>query len=820
MTLRGSIGIDGVDVAEKKLKDFSNAIENTATRTDKAGGIFSKALSGFKSTPFLNGVNVATSAVSGFFSDGFADARGAAQLMAQTEAVILSTGGAAGKSTAEIADYASSLSDAAGASLFGDDQIQAAQNYLLTFTNVKGAILDGATQIATDMAQALGTEPQAQALALGKALNDPVAGISALTRVGVTFTDQQKEQIRAMMEAGDVAGAQSVILAELNKEFGGSAQAAATAAGPWAKLKGQWGEIGESVSAQLLPAIDSIGTALSNPAVQSGITSITTSLTTGLASGISFITDTAVPAIISLVNAWNTGVTDGGVMGGIQAALATLGTVVPGLEPFTTWLQVTLPGAVATTKSALTTVGDAFSAVKGFIDDNVVVQAALLAGVTALGVAYGIMTAASITYRVATAAGTAATTVMTAAQTALNFVLNANPIGLVITALAGLAAGLVYAYNNSETFRNAVDAAWAAVKQFATDTMQWSQEMAATIAAKWSEITTAIGNAITTAKQYVTDMIIHFGLKVAEGVAFFNSLPDRILSAVGSLAGLLVSAGADLIQGLIDGMGDIASLVRAKITAGISGGIAGVKAFFGIKSPSKYTHEQLGVPLAEGVVNGFGEGLKGFAALGKKRIDQMLDTVAGTESYRKGYSKGRNKSTTYEHNNPVARSIIPDAAALQTDLARNFTDPVGTAITGTATLWKQFGGTITETNTYTWGKVGEVIVETIDVTQRHLYESTLLMTSYIKGVLDNLSGLNTAISNTNRINVGGGGGGTTSIPGPTPPPRPIFTAQGNTTTNNSTTVQVHINVTGNGSRETGREIGWGLLEEMRARGIT
>src|SRR5262245_58686774 len=129
---------------------------------------------------------------------------------------------------------------------------------LLTFTNIKGTVLDAATAIAVDMAQALGGEPKAQAMALGKALNDPIKGIAALTRVGVTFTDQQVKQIKAMQEAGDMAGAQQVILAELNKEFGGSAAAAAKADGGWAQFTDRMGEAAETAGGALLPVMNDL----------------------------------------------------------------------------------------------------------------------------------------------------------------------------------------------------------------------------------------------------------------------------------------------------------------------------------------------------------------------------------------------------------------------------------------------------------------------------------------------------------------------------------------------------------------------------------
>lgn len=233
---------------------------------------------------------------------GVGDAREAAQIMAQTEAVITSTGGAAGRSAQEIADYAASLSAASGASLFGDSQVQEAQNLLLTFTNIKTTTLDAATAIAVDMAQALGGEPKAQAIQLGKALNDPIAGISALTRVGVTFTEEQKNQIKVLQESGDVAGAQAVILAELNKEFGGSAAAAAAADGGMAQFNDTVGEAWETLGAELLPLLNEFAAWLNSPEVQEGLATGVTALADGIRIAAQWISGTLIPAATDLYN--------------------------------------------------------------------------------------------------------------------------------------------------------------------------------------------------------------------------------------------------------------------------------------------------------------------------------------------------------------------------------------------------------------------------------------------------------------------------------------------------------------------------------------
>ncbi len=195
-------------------------------------------------------------AIGGAISDGIADAKNYAIIAAQTDAVIKSTGEAAGVSAEHVAEYAGSLSDAAGMSLFGDDQIQQSTNLLLTFSEIKGSVLDAATAISVDMAQAMGGAPKDAAIQLGKALNDPIKGITALTRVGVVFTDEQRAQIQAMQEAGDMAGAQGVILAELNKEFGGSAAAAAAATGGWSEFNGRMGEAKEALGTAILPLLN------------------------------------------------------------------------------------------------------------------------------------------------------------------------------------------------------------------------------------------------------------------------------------------------------------------------------------------------------------------------------------------------------------------------------------------------------------------------------------------------------------------------------------------------------------------------------------
>lgn len=147
------------------------------------------------------------------------------QALAGVEAAVRSTGGAAGFTTQQLADMADKLQ---AISTFDDDDILSKlTGNLLTFTNVAGPVFEQAQQAALDLSARLGQDLQTSAIQLGKALNDPIRGITALSRVGVSFTEVQKEQIKAFVEGGQVAKAQGIILAELRKEFGGQATAMA-----------------------------------------------------------------------------------------------------------------------------------------------------------------------------------------------------------------------------------------------------------------------------------------------------------------------------------------------------------------------------------------------------------------------------------------------------------------------------------------------------------------------------------------------------------------------------------------------------------------
>lgn len=235
-----------------KLKKELGEIDDA---TDKS----SKGFSGF-GTVAAAGFAAGGAAAVAFGKSAFDAYQDSRKVAKQTDAALASTGATAWTTADAVSGLAESISKKTGVD---DEAIQTGQNLLLTFTNLQNRagdgndIFDQATKTMVDMAAALGTDASGSAIQLGKALNDPVNGISALTRVGVTFTEEQKAQIKAMQAAGDIAGAQKVILAELSKEFGGSAEAQATATD---KMKVAFGNLQEQIGAKLAPVIDALAT--------------------------------------------------------------------------------------------------------------------------------------------------------------------------------------------------------------------------------------------------------------------------------------------------------------------------------------------------------------------------------------------------------------------------------------------------------------------------------------------------------------------------------------------------------------------------------
>jgi hypothetical protein len=204
------------------------------------------------------GVTLATLGLGNIIGDMFAEAREAGKTGRLTANAIKVTGGAAKVTTKQVEDLAEAISNKTG---IDDEQVQAGANLLLTFKNVRNELGKGndvfsqATGYAQDLAAAGFGDADTAAKMLGKALNDPVKGLTALGKAGVTFSADQQKQIKNFVKTGDLLSAQKIILGEVGSQVGGAAEAAAD---PMQKLGVIVKNLEEDLGVAFLPMVEDV----------------------------------------------------------------------------------------------------------------------------------------------------------------------------------------------------------------------------------------------------------------------------------------------------------------------------------------------------------------------------------------------------------------------------------------------------------------------------------------------------------------------------------------------------------------------------------
>lgn len=262
-------------MAAKQLRDVANAekaaargAKKLANETKKAGkniGFMRIQTSGLRRTlgAIRNQLLVVAFAFGGIirlFKGWVAAAIEQETAVRKLETVLKSTGYVAGLTAKQLQEMAAGLQQV---TMIGDETIISAQSLLLTYTQIGRDIFPQALEAIMNVSTAMGTDLQSSVLQLGKALNDPVLGITALTRVGIQFSVEQKKQIKLFVEQGNVAEAQKLILHELETEFGGLARAMTdTTEGALKQMTNAWGDMKEALGEGLTPAIKSLSIAM------------------------------------------------------------------------------------------------------------------------------------------------------------------------------------------------------------------------------------------------------------------------------------------------------------------------------------------------------------------------------------------------------------------------------------------------------------------------------------------------------------------------------------------------------------------------------
>ena len=262
MATKGGIRVPVVTTVDTKdLAKMTAALDGMKKKVDKQAAGFATLGKAVKGAFAITAV---TAAIGKMVSEG----QQAEVVGARTANVLKTTGAAAWTSSKQINDLATALSNKSGVD---DEAIQSSENLLLTFKNVinagkgQAAVFDRATTAALDLSKAGFGDLTSTSKMLGKALNDPAKGLTALGRAGVTFNDTQKEQIKSMQKRGDLLGAQQLILKEVESQVGGAAAATAT---PMERLQTIFNNLMEAAGTGILPALGQILNGL-NPVIVS-----------------------------------------------------------------------------------------------------------------------------------------------------------------------------------------------------------------------------------------------------------------------------------------------------------------------------------------------------------------------------------------------------------------------------------------------------------------------------------------------------------------------------------------------------------------------
>lgn len=309
-------GLKGaLDDAQSELKETKKDAEQT---TQSLRGL-AKGLAG------LAAAVVGIGGIGSLFSNVAREAQTFETSMLKINAIIRATGGVAGKTGDELLSFAKNL---ALNTLESTEGVLEAQQRLLTFRKVTGDVFDRTIRAAADLSASMGGNLSANAVMLGRALEDPVRGLASLTRTGTTFNESQREMIKSLVEAGKLQQAQTFILKELEAQYVGTAEEAS---------KGYAGALDTLAQRQqefLLAINDTLGVIDILAAATKGLASVFNVLAENMKRIVTYIATAAVAGMVAFRGAI------------LKAGAAIMGVLIPSLAGLRVALIRTGIGAI------------------------------------------------------------------------------------------------------------------------------------------------------------------------------------------------------------------------------------------------------------------------------------------------------------------------------------------------------------------------------------------------------------------------------------------------------------------------------------------
>lgn len=500
----------------EQARDAFKKLKGSVDDVDKGMGSAEKSTSGFLTTALsfgagqaiFAGVSSAISAMKSVFTDSLTEFKEGEKSFSNLDTVVKQTNATFGRglNTDALASWATDFQNKTG---IADDAIIQSQAVLATFGNVSKGSFNEAIEASANLSQVMGTDLQSSTMLVGKALEDPIQGLSALKRVGVSFSDSQKEMIQNMVQTGDVAGAQAKVLEILKNNTGDAALAFGKT---WEgqsnifkeSINGMKESLGGFLAGNILSPLLSLGNEmlplLGNlfAPVGDAIGKVFDNIDLGavapkLISALAPIADAfaslfANPQFGEFISNIGNLLID--VFAGVTPII---GAVIQIFQGFLPVFNVLLPvlGAVAKL------FGEGIGTV---LKDFAPVIAGVVTGILAI---------------------VGAMRLWAVVQGILNVVMSANPIGLIAIAIGALVIGIIEAWKHSETFRNVVIGAWEAIKNASVVVFNFVKDLITDIWDNIRGVTMAVWNGIKTVLSVVWAVI---KAQIMAGIAIFKGL--------------------------------------------------------------------------------------------------------------------------------------------------------------------------------------------------------------------------------------------------------------------------------------------------------
>lgn len=579
-------------------------------------------------------------AIVDFFSNSFEGALEAEQTIARLGQVIESTGGIAGVTVGEAEALADEFKSLAGGS---DDAVISIIDMGLRMGTISEDEMPAFIQSTLDLGAVMGDAGKA-ALLMARAQEDPVGVLGALRKAGILVNEETEAQIKAMVKAGDTAGAYSILMDRVGEATEGAAEVMAnTTAGQWAIFQETIADAGETIMGAFLPALMGIA----GPILETVVPAIGEFAT-------------SVGNIITLIT---TGDFTGGIFGWMEddARVAALFTIRDALIELGVNIQAFVDGFISdfqegqaamqpvidAVMNVVATFADSMPMIQSYVQtmvDFVIGQINILSPTLIANVSSTLNSMAEFWSKHGDA-------IMSFVATAFEFI--TVTVGGALTIISGLiAVGLELINTIFDTWAAIFQGDWeTAFSEFTTGTQSMQDILSASWEAFLNSVLSIVGMNLEEFKTIWSDVFTMLGIIVQTGfdnVVLFVS--EGILSAIAAATAIVsgfVDVGAAMIQGMIDGItGAVGGLVQAAIDAALSAFNAAQEAL-GISSPSVLAMQLIGKPFSEGIAAGILSGLGDITAASQSVSTEMVSAASPVSNSQVSSTANYYYSPTY-----------------------------------------------------------------------------------------------------------------------------------------------------------------------------